>query len=287
MQTLWQGGNQNGGMEMKHIDKMTGYKATDKDMTCQGFQFELGKWYEHKGELEFCKSGFHFCRYPSGVWAYYNKDGTRVFKVEARDVIEEYTPGADLKLVCREIRLVSEIEITGHSNTGDSNTGDSNTGDRNTGNWNTGDRNTGNWNTGHLNTGDRNTGNWNTGYWNTGFFCTETPKPTFFDLPFDGTHDEARNLIPYVELPVGAIWTPTSQMTDAEKAENPNHVTIGGYLRASELTIQQAFPLAWAKMTNDEKQQWLSLPNFNAEKFFACTGVDVRKPEPADTPARC
>ena len=157
----------------------------------------------------------------------------------------------------------------------------------NTGRRNTCDRNTGHLNTGNWNTGDLNTGDWNTGYWNTGFFCTETPKPTFFDLPFDGTHYEARSRIPHVELPVGAIWTPTSQMTDEEKTKNPNHITIGGYLRASELTIQQAFPLAWAKMTDDEKQQWLSLPNFNAEKFFACTGVDVRKPEPADTPARC
>jgi hypothetical protein len=167
---------------------------------------------------------------------------------------------------------------TGYWNTGDWNTGYGNTGDRNTGHWNTGHRNTG-----HCNTGDWNTGDWNTGHCNTGFFCTETPKPAFFDLPFDGTFDDARNLIPYVELPVGVIWTPTEQMTNEEKKANPNHITIGGYLRASELTIQQAFPMAWAKMNNDEKQRWLSLPNFNAEKFLACTGVDVRKPEPPDS----
>jgi hypothetical protein len=177
---------------------------------------------------------------------------------------------------------------TGNWNTGGRNTGDRNTGDRNTGHWNTGNLNTGHWNTGHwntgnLNTGDWNTGNLNTGNWNTGgrntgFFCTQTPQPTFFDKPWDGTWEQAYALIPYFELPVGAIWTPIEQMTEQEKAENPNHATIGGYLRASTLTIQQAFPLAWAKMNKATQQRFLGLPNFDAEKFLACTGVDVRKP---------
>ena len=176
---------------MKHHDYMTGYKATDKDMRCQGFQYELGKWYKHEGEIELCKKGFHFCIHPSGLWTYYNDVGTRVFKVEAKDAIEEYTPGADLKIVCREIRLIEELKPTGDGNTGDRNTGHWNTGYRNTGNWNTGDRNTGNWNTGHWNTGDGNTGDWNTGDWNTGygnttsfssgFFCQKEPCVISFD----------------------------------------------------------------------------------------------------------
>ena len=172
---------------MKHHDYMKGYKATNADMTCQGFKFELGKWYKHEGEVELCKSGFHFCVHPSGPWSYYSDKTTRMFAVEARDVIEEYTPGSDLKVVCREIRLISEIIPDGDRNTGYRNTGDRNTGDRNTGSWNTGDwntgdwntgnrntgyRNTGYWNTGYRNTGDRNTGNWNTGDWNTGDWNT-------------------------------------------------------------------------------------------------------------------
>jgi hypothetical protein len=168
---------------------------------------------------------------------------------------------------------------TGDGNTGDCNTGHWNTGDLNTGDWNTGDCNTGDLNTGDLNTGNRNTGHLNTGNRNTGFFCTETPSPTFFDKPWTGgTHEQARELVPYVELSVGAKWTPTEQMTDAEKKANPNHSTIGGFRQAQTLTIQQAFPLAWAKMDAATKQKFLDLPNFDAGKFFACTGVDVRKP---------
>ena len=62
---------------------VTGYKATDKNMKCMNFQFELGKWYSHDGPVELCKSGFHFCVYPSGSWVFYSSEGTRIFKVEA------------------------------------------------------------------------------------------------------------------------------------------------------------------------------------------------------------
>jgi hypothetical protein len=138
------------------------------------------------------------------------------------------------------------------------------------------DLNTGNWNTGDLNTGDRNAGDLNTGDRNTGFFCTETPAPTFFDKPTKLSWKEACDIVPHFELSVGAKWTETKEMTAEQKASFPNHATIGGCLEAIPLTIQQAFPLAWAKMDAATRQRFLDLPNFNAEKFLACTGVDVR-----------
>jgi len=147
---------------VKHYDYMKGYKATNADMTCRGFKFELGKWYKHEGEIKQCESGFHFCVHPSGPWSYYNDKGTRLFAVEARDVIEEYTPGSDLKVVCREIRLLSEIIPDGYANTGDMNTGYRNTGDRNT--------------------GDRNTGDGNATNNSSGFFCSKEPKVLSFDV---------------------------------------------------------------------------------------------------------
>jgi hypothetical protein len=100
---------------MKLIKSMTGYKATDKDMCCRGFQFKLGEWYEHQGELKLCESGFHFCEQPSGVWNFYQKG--RVFECEAEDVLD--TPreaGAAGKRVCRRIRLTREIALDGENN---------------------------------------------------------------------------------------------------------------------------------------------------------------------------
>ena len=174
-------------MSLTEPDKIIkGYKATDGNMCCRGFQFELGKWYNFDGDLSLCESGFHFCQYPSGPWAYYTEG--RLFEVETREVLISTGPGADLKHVCKQIKLAREITVagnrntgywntgdgnTGNRNTGDGNVGDGNTGGRNTGYWNTGNRNTGDGNTGNRNTGDgntggRNTGGRNTGYWNTG-----------------------------------------------------------------------------------------------------------------------
>jgi len=185
---------------------MKGYKATNADMTCRGFKFELGKWYKHEGEIKQCESGFHFCVHPSGPWSYYNDKGTRLFAVEARDVIEEYTPGSDLKVVCHEIRFLSEIIPDGDRNTGYMNTGNRNTGDRNTGYGNTGNMNTGDMNTGYGNTGDMNTGDGNTGYRNTGngnatnhsagFFCVKEPKVVSFDKQTKLTHKKFQDKYP-------------------------------------------------------------------------------------------
>ena len=150
---------------MKHYETMTGYKATDKDMKCCGFQFEVGKWYEHEGELSLCHAGFHFCKYPSGPWSYYNDPGTRVFKVEARNVHEQYTPGSDLKMVCSKIRLIEEIIPVGNSNTGNSNTG--------------------NWNAGYW-----NAGNWNATDRCAGFFCAAGPRVLSFDEQTELTQTE-------------------------------------------------------------------------------------------------
>jgi len=140
-------------------------------MKCKDIKLKLNKWYEFDGELELCKSGFHFCPHMSGVWAYYPED-SKVFEVEAEYVLIDYQAGADLKYVAKRIRLIKEVKIGGDGNTGDRNTGNrnmgyGNTGNRNTGNGNTGDRNTGNRNTGDRNTGDGNTGSGNTGYGNT------------------------------------------------------------------------------------------------------------------------
>ena len=139
-------------MKLTPKDKIiTGYKATDKNMCCRGFKFELGKWYEHDGELSMCESGFHFCEYPSGPWCYY--DDGRIFEIEAKEVFLSTGPGADLKHVAKKIRLVKETTVDGYGNTGNRNTGNRNTGYGNTGYGNTGYGNTGDYHSGCLNFG--------------------------------------------------------------------------------------------------------------------------------------
>ena len=63
-----------------------GYKGTDKNMRCLGYQYEMNT--EHKmpdnQNVELCTSGFHLCTNLKDVFNYYNVgDGNRFFKVKA------------------------------------------------------------------------------------------------------------------------------------------------------------------------------------------------------------
>ena len=40
------------------------YKATDKDMKCRGFQYEIGKTAEVDGDAKLCERGLHACEMP-------------------------------------------------------------------------------------------------------------------------------------------------------------------------------------------------------------------------------
>lgn len=63
-----------------------GYKATDKDMRCREYQYELGKQFDmpEGAEIKECESGFHLCLTLRDVFSYYAiGGGNRFFKVRA------------------------------------------------------------------------------------------------------------------------------------------------------------------------------------------------------------
>ena len=130
-------------------------------------------------------------------------------------------------------------------------------------------------NTGYHNTGHHNTGNWNTGHRNTGYFCEQDGPVMFFDLPCDMTREDADEAVPYIDLPCGAEWIAFGDMADQAKVDNPNAEHAGGYLKKYEMPYTESFPLAWAKLDEDERARWTSLPNFDADKFERITGVRV------------
>lgn len=62
-----------------------GYKGTDRDMKCQGFQYEIGPKYSiPRDEVDECHNGFHMCLNMNDVTDYYSiGNGNRYFKVRA------------------------------------------------------------------------------------------------------------------------------------------------------------------------------------------------------------
>ena len=154
-----------------------GFKGFNEDLTCRGFQYEIGKTYKHNGEVELCSSGFHFCRKLKDVHNFYNLKTSRICEIVADGKIID----DDKKSVCSRMRIVREVsreEIwsiinigeknTGLFNSGDLNSGSLNSGDRNSGNRNSGDRNSGSLNSGNYNSGDLNSGSLNSGDFNSG-----------------------------------------------------------------------------------------------------------------------
>ena len=147
------------------------YKAFNSDLTCIGFQYEVGKEYHHKGKITVCWAGFHACESLADCFRFYpfSETKTRVAEVLVWGKVEYEDVG--VKLCASNIKVVRELvwsEVLSLCNSGDNNTGDCNSGNHNTGDWNSGSRNSGDWNSGHSNSGNGNSGNWNSGYHNSG-----------------------------------------------------------------------------------------------------------------------
>ena len=88
------------------------YKGFNKDMTCNGFQYEEGEEYEFEGEPMLCRQGFHVCEAPLDVLRYYpNRNGNVFREVECEGITDERLE--DSKRVCKKILIGSEIGIKG------------------------------------------------------------------------------------------------------------------------------------------------------------------------------
>ncbi len=175
---------------------------------------------------------------------------------------------------------------TGRKNVGDSNTGYENTGNNNTGNNNRGKSNTGNYNSGNYNTGNRNIGNRNTGDWNlsaynNGCFNTEETTIMLFNKPSNWTYSQwlkSRACHLLNDIPNRTVeWIGEYSMTAEEKELNPGYETVGGYLKVfSQDENRNMAQKWWDELDDSEKKTILSIPNFDADIFYKCTGVNVQ-----------
>ncbi len=283
---------------------MIGYKVFNSDWTCRGFQYEVGKVFEHNGNIEMCGAGFHFCQKASDCFNYYDFDSkNKVAEVEAIGLVE--TQGnksvTDKLKIVREISWQEVLTIvnTGKDCTGLDNSGDRNSGDCNSGNWNSGDCNSGDRNSGDRNSGDCNSGNWNSGncnsgycnsgYWNSGdcnsgnnssnVFSTVQENIKIFDKESNLTLRDWRNSKAYSIIRWNFdnnVWIYERNMSEKEKEENPSYKTTGGYLK--EFGYKEAWTNMWNNsLSKDEKKEIMSIPNFDKDKFEFITGIDIKE----------
>ena len=98
---------------MKTEETIKGYKGFNPDMTCRGFQYEVGKEYETK-KAKACEEGFHFCEYPLDVLSFYEpsteKGMNRFCEIEGSG---DFDKSESDKVACTKIKIKAEIGIIG------------------------------------------------------------------------------------------------------------------------------------------------------------------------------
>ncbi|MHB1023366.1 MAG: DUF7666 domain-containing protein, partial [Acidobacteriaceae bacterium] len=94
---------------MSESEKRVAYKGFEKDLKCRGFQFEVGKEYEHDGKVEVCSSGFHSCEYPLDVFSFYGPASSRFALVKASGEIQAHSD--DSKIASAKLFISAELKI--------------------------------------------------------------------------------------------------------------------------------------------------------------------------------
>ena len=83
------------------------YKGMKSNMTCKGFQYEIGKTYK-TDKAELCNCGFHACLNPRDVLDYYQDEDSRYYKVKLSGEITK-CGFEDTKVAATEITILEEI----------------------------------------------------------------------------------------------------------------------------------------------------------------------------------
>ena len=245
-------------------------KGFNSDLTCRGYQFEVGKEYriEHDEPVELCSATvFHFCDSLEKVSRFYDvRHGCRYCVIEALGevVSDGEKSGSDHIRIVRELTQEEVDMMAGRVN-------------GNTGLFNTGDRNTGDCNTGDRNTGDRNTGVGNKCDWSSGVFCDEPDMDIrIFNRPSGMSMREFLNSKYYwamISAPYELVYF--QEYTEEEKAADPKKKAVGG--RVIRRTPEEAWAKWWDSLTEQNREIIQQIPNFDAKIFKNITGIEVEK----------
>jgi hypothetical protein len=90
------------------IVEIIAFKGFDENLQCRGFQYEIGKTYEHNGEVEACNSGFHACLNPFDVLNYYDIT-SRFAEVRVSGNLSYHS--GDSKVAGAKITIIAELKL--------------------------------------------------------------------------------------------------------------------------------------------------------------------------------
>ena len=220
-----------------------GFKGFNQDLTCRGFQYEIGKTYEYNGEIELCSSGFHFCRKLQDVHQFYDLKTSRICEIEADGKIDN----DGIKSVCARIRIIRELsreEIDAAVNTGKDNTG-------------------------LFNSGNRNSGNCNSGYFcacnnSSGVFMTK--KITYEAFNKQLTKKEYDALINSEGFKILQSFRLYSFKIRTEK---------NGQKHIAYLSYKASWRIFWQRLTPEQKLIIKRMPHFDTNVFYEITGIKL------------
>ena len=301
-------------MRIPKNEPVIGYKAFTKALQCRGYQFEIGKEYHHKGPIQLCAKGFHFCSSVDKVFDFapygLNPQATRVCSVLGWGNVQEDTRSG--KYVASNIRVIRELSLqqvlsavnlggsnygrynSGSFNYGNYNTGRENLGDGNCGVGNYGNNNYGSFNWGNGNSGNHNLGNHNTGCYNYANFCAGTlctvshsPSTYMFNRPL--TLDDDLRMQRYGFPAFFYDVKPVIVIDQRDVAKYRGYIKIDDYTEAfDDLSMLRTvsweslwrFALAKAKTERTWKKQLehlVNLPNFSYAVFESITGISKQQ----------
>jgi len=96
-------------MTSDQSDSVVSYKGFNRDWTCRGYQFEVGKSYEMDGKIEACSRGFHACEHPLNVFDYYPPSLSRFAEVTQSGSLARHDD--DTKIASAKITINCELSI--------------------------------------------------------------------------------------------------------------------------------------------------------------------------------
>jgi hypothetical protein len=94
---------------------MLGYKGFNADLTCLGFQYEVGKTHTmDPQEIQLCSKGFHFCQIPIDVLKYYDGPDDKYGIIKAEDrILDDSDKSVTNQITIMELITMEKlIELT-------------------------------------------------------------------------------------------------------------------------------------------------------------------------------